>query len=117
MVLLIQSVPYASSLIVSLASAFPLPARLLGTTIARMSSPGTAGGRLRASLRRRPGRLSPCARQASAIISMLAAVAAFSGMDALLKFFSSTYPPMEVAVLRGAASLPFMLLPVLLIGR
>jgi hypothetical protein len=29
-VLLIQSVPYASSLIVSLASAFPLPARLLG---------------------------------------------------------------------------------------
>jgi hypothetical protein len=29
-VLLIQSVPYASSLIVSLASAFPLPAKLLG---------------------------------------------------------------------------------------
>jgi exo-beta-1,3-glucanase (GH17 family)/cellulose synthase/poly-beta-1,6-N-acetylglucosamine synthase-like glycosyltransferase len=29
-VLLVQSVPYASSLIVSLASAFPLPARLLG---------------------------------------------------------------------------------------
>jgi hypothetical protein len=31
-VLLIQSVPYASSLIVSLMSAFPLPARLLGTS-------------------------------------------------------------------------------------
>ncbi len=30
-VLLVQSVPYASSLLVSLASAFPLPARLLGT--------------------------------------------------------------------------------------
>jgi hypothetical protein len=30
-VLLIQSVPYASSLVVSLMSAFPLPARLLGT--------------------------------------------------------------------------------------
>jgi exo-beta-1,3-glucanase (GH17 family)/cellulose synthase/poly-beta-1,6-N-acetylglucosamine synthase-like glycosyltransferase len=30
-VLLIQSVPYASSLVVSLTSAFPLPARLLGT--------------------------------------------------------------------------------------
>jgi hypothetical protein len=29
-VLLVQSVPYASSLIVSLASAFPLPAKLLG---------------------------------------------------------------------------------------
>jgi hypothetical protein len=31
-VLLIQSVPYASSLVVSLMSAFPLPARLLGTS-------------------------------------------------------------------------------------
>jgi exo-beta-1,3-glucanase (GH17 family)/cellulose synthase/poly-beta-1,6-N-acetylglucosamine synthase-like glycosyltransferase len=31
-VLLIQSVPYASSLVVSLTSAFPLPARLLGTS-------------------------------------------------------------------------------------
>jgi len=30
-VLLVQSVPYASSLLVSLSSAFPLPARLLGT--------------------------------------------------------------------------------------
>jgi hypothetical protein len=29
-VLMIQSVPYASSLLASLASAFPLPARLLG---------------------------------------------------------------------------------------
>jgi hypothetical protein len=29
-VLLIQSVPYLSSLVVSLASAFPLPAKLLG---------------------------------------------------------------------------------------
>jgi hypothetical protein len=29
-VLIIQSVPYASSLMASLASAFPLPARLLG---------------------------------------------------------------------------------------
>lgn len=58
----------------------------------------------------RPGRLR-------AIISMLVAVAAFAGMDALLKFFSTTYPPFEIAVLRGAASMPFMLLPVLLRGR
>jgi hypothetical protein len=28
----VQSVPYASSLVVSLMSAFPLPARLLGTS-------------------------------------------------------------------------------------
>jgi hypothetical protein len=39
-VLIIQSVPYASALIVSLASAFPLPARLLGTSYRPLSSPG-----------------------------------------------------------------------------
>ncbi len=47
---------------------------------------------------------------------MLTAVVAFSGMDTLLKLLSATYPPMEVAVLRGACSLPFMLLPVLVAG-
>jgi drug/metabolite transporter (DMT)-like permease len=52
-----------------------------------------------------------------AIVSMIAAVAVFSGMDALLKLLSATYPPLEVAVLRGAASMPFMLLPVILTGR
>jgi drug/metabolite transporter (DMT)-like permease len=52
-----------------------------------------------------------------AISSMLVAVAAFSGMDALLKLFSEHYPPMEVAVLRGLASLPFMVLPAVLTGR
>lgn len=52
-----------------------------------------------------------------AIASMLTAVVAFSGMDTLLKLLSATYPPMEVAVLRGATSLPFMLLPVLATGR
>jgi len=48
---------------------------------------------------------------------MIAAVAAFSVMDMLLKLLTAHYPPLEVAVLRGAASLPFMLLPVLLRGR
>lgn len=48
---------------------------------------------------------------------MLAAVAAFSGMDALLKDFSTYYPALEVAALRGAASLPFLVLPLLLRGR
>jgi len=52
-----------------------------------------------------------------AIALMIAAVAVFSGMDALLKLLSAHYPPMEVAVLRGAASLPFMLLPLLVTGR
>jgi exo-beta-1,3-glucanase (GH17 family)/cellulose synthase/poly-beta-1,6-N-acetylglucosamine synthase-like glycosyltransferase len=39
-VLLVQSVPYASSLIVSLMSAFPLPARLLGTHYRPLSTSG-----------------------------------------------------------------------------
>ncbi len=52
-----------------------------------------------------------------AIGSMVAAVVAFSAMDALLKVFSQSYPAMQVAVLRGLASLPFMLLPLLLTGR
>jgi exo-beta-1,3-glucanase (GH17 family)/cellulose synthase/poly-beta-1,6-N-acetylglucosamine synthase-like glycosyltransferase len=39
-VLLIQAVPYASSLIVSLMSAFPLPAKLLGTSYRPMSRTG-----------------------------------------------------------------------------
>jgi drug/metabolite transporter (DMT)-like permease len=48
---------------------------------------------------------------------MLSAVAAFSGMDALLKLLSQHYPPMEVVALRGAASMPFMLLPLIVMGR
>ncbi|HEY0341999.1 MAG TPA: DMT family transporter, partial [Steroidobacteraceae bacterium] len=57
-----------------------------------------------------PGRLK-------AIASMLLAVAAFAGMDATLKLFSQHYPPMEIAFLRGLASLPFMAGPTLLKGR
>ena len=48
---------------------------------------------------------------------MLAAVPAFAGMDALLKAFSTHYPALEVAALRGAASLPFLVLPLLVTGR
>jgi drug/metabolite transporter (DMT)-like permease len=55
--------------------------------------------------------------RARAIVSMVVAVAAFAGMDALLKMLSVSYPSMQVAVLRGAASIPFMLLPVLLTNR
>lgn len=39
-VLIVQSVPYASSLLASLMSAFPLPARLLGTGYRRTQPPG-----------------------------------------------------------------------------
>ncbi|WP_246373198.1 DMT family transporter [Marilutibacter spongiae] len=41
--------------------------------------------------------------------TMLLAVAAFSLMDAGLKSLAATYPPFQVASLRGAASLPFVL--------
>lgn len=52
-----------------------------------------------------------------AIAFMIAAVAVFSCMDALLKLLSAYYPPLQVAVLRGAASLPFTLLPLAASGR
>lgn len=45
------------------------------------------------------------------LVAMFVAVAAFSFMDALLKLFAAHYPPMQVTVLRAAASLPFVLLP------
>jgi drug/metabolite transporter (DMT)-like permease len=48
---------------------------------------------------------------------MIGAVAAFAGMDALLKVFSTAYPALEVAALRGAASLPFLVVPLLVAGR
>jgi drug/metabolite transporter (DMT)-like permease len=56
-------------------------------------------------------------RPLKAIASMLGAAVAFCGMDTLLKLLSQHYPSMEVAALRGAASIPFMLLPVVLTGR
>jgi drug/metabolite transporter (DMT)-like permease len=52
-----------------------------------------------------------------AIGLMLLAVAAFACMDALLKFFTQHYPPLEIAFWRGLASLPFMVLPALVRGR
>jgi drug/metabolite transporter (DMT)-like permease len=48
---------------------------------------------------------------------MLTAVAAFSGMDTLLKLLSEHYPPMQVVALRGASAVPFMVLPLLVMGR
>jgi drug/metabolite transporter (DMT)-like permease len=56
-------------------------------------------------------------RSLKAILFMLSAVAAFSGMDTLLKLLSQHYPPTEVVTLRGAAAVPFMLVPLLMMGR
>jgi drug/metabolite transporter (DMT)-like permease len=51
------------------------------------------------------------------IIAMLVAVAFFSLMDAQLKLLAAHYPPLQVSFLRGATSLPFVLLPILVRGR
>lgn len=48
-------------------------------------------------------------RQSRAVVAMLLAVALFSLMDAGLKGLAGHYPPFQVAALRGAASLPFVL--------
>jgi drug/metabolite transporter (DMT)-like permease len=42
---------------------------------------------------------------------MLVAVGAFAFMDSLLKFLTQHYPTMQVSAVRGFASLPFVLLP------
>jgi drug/metabolite transporter (DMT)-like permease len=44
------------------------------------------------------------------IVLMIAAVAIFAVMDALLKHLVTSYPPLQVACLRGASSLPFVFL-------
>lgn len=46
---------------------------------------------------------------ARAALAMLGAIAAFSLMDAAMKELSAHYPQMQVTMLRGAASLPFVL--------
>src|SRR5215469_60694 len=48
---------------------------------------------------------------------MIAAVAIFSFMDALLKLLAAHYLPMQVAAVLWATSLPFTLLPLLLSAR
>ena len=48
-----------------------------------------------------------------AMLAMLVAVAMFALMDAGLKLLSARYPPFQVAALRGAASLPFVMVWVL----
>jgi drug/metabolite transporter (DMT)-like permease len=48
---------------------------------------------------------------------MLGAVAVFAAMDTLLKLLTEHYPPFQVSALRGAAALPFILVPLLASGR
>jgi drug/metabolite transporter (DMT)-like permease len=44
---------------------------------------------------------------------MLVAVGGFAFMDSLLKFLTEHYPTMQVSAMRGFASLPFILIPLL----
>lgn len=48
---------------------------------------------------------------------MLLSVGFFSGMDVLLKLLAGHYPAVQVSALRGAASIPFVLLAVAVTGR
>jgi drug/metabolite transporter (DMT)-like permease len=57
------------------------------------------------------------ARHTRGIVYMLIAVAILSVLDVLLKMLSTHYPAMEVAALRGAASVPFVLVTLKLQGR
>jgi drug/metabolite transporter (DMT)-like permease len=57
------------------------------------------------------------ARHTRGIVYMLIAVAILAVLDVLLKMLSAHYPAMEVAALRGAASVPFVLVTLMLQGR
>jgi drug/metabolite transporter (DMT)-like permease len=51
------------------------------------------------------------------ITLMIAAVGVFGVMDALMKVLAASYPPMQIACLRGASSLPFVFATCLVAGR
>jgi len=51
------------------------------------------------------------------IVAMLLSVGFFSAMDVLLKLLAAHYPAVQVSALRGAASIPFVLLAVGVTGR
>ncbi len=51
------------------------------------------------------------------IVAMLLSVGFFAAMDVLLKLLSGHYPAVQVSALRGAASIPFVLLAVGVTGR
>jgi len=51
------------------------------------------------------------------VVLMIVAVGVFAIMDALLKHLAASYAPMQVAFLRAASSLPFVLLTCAVTGR
>ncbi|HRI18509.1 MAG TPA: EamA/RhaT family transporter, partial [Burkholderiaceae bacterium] len=50
----------------------------------------------------------PSSGNLRAIVAMIAACAMFAWMDAVLKLLSNSYPPFQVAALRGWCALPLV---------
>jgi drug/metabolite transporter (DMT)-like permease len=61
--------------------------------------------------------MSERAGRLRAILLMVAAVGIFSVMDALMKHLTASYPPLQIACLRGASSLPFVFVAYAATGR
>lgn len=61
--------------------------------------------------------MTEAARRLRGVLMMVTAVGVFAIMDALMKQLTVTYPPIQVACLRGASSVPFVALSYLLTGR
>ena len=64
-----------------------------------------------------PGPETERANRLRGILLMVIAVGTFSAMDALMKHLTATYPPLQIACLRGASSLPFVFLAYAAAGR
>jgi drug/metabolite transporter (DMT)-like permease len=71
----------------------------------------------RSGTSRRPGTSAPVSPSRRGIAAMLSAVAVFAVMDASMKQLARTYPPFEVACLRGATAIPIVLFSVPWFGR
>jgi drug/metabolite transporter (DMT)-like permease len=56
-------------------------------------------------------------RRLRGITFMIVAVGIFSVMDALMKHLTAYYPPLQIACLRGASSLPFVIFAYAATGR
>jgi drug/metabolite transporter (DMT)-like permease len=61
--------------------------------------------------------MTEAARRLRGVLLMLAAVGVFAIMDALMKQLTGSYPAIQIACLRGASSLPFVVMPYLLTGK
>jgi drug/metabolite transporter (DMT)-like permease len=61
--------------------------------------------------------MTEAARRLRGVLMMATAVGVFAIMDALMKQLTGTYPAIQVACLRGASSLPFVVMSYLLTGK